>query len=247
MGRKLIYPIAWCLCHCAMVSAQDVFISPVFEVLEQERSSPRMMGASLAFRFPFGADRYVFEVRPGILQSEWMDLPDAYERRDKRVGGSIAFLRTQRLNAFSVDYGLVAGWHRRTISLHHHSASEVLAYQTLGQACNWPYVTRDHRSFNRSFHSVHTTSIHWTMWIRSSPASPLPKGSGVLLSGSESFWGYLPPLDHKLPEGRVFDPACRESFPKMITPPSPPAAGAAGARKALRSPTKLTFRVRSPG
>lgn len=132
MGRKLIYPIAWCLCHCAMVSAQDVFISPVFEVLEQERSSPRMMGASLAFRFPFGADRYVFEVMPGILQSEWMDLPDAYERRDKRVGGSIAFLRTQRLNAFSVDYGLVAGWHRRTISLHHHSASEVLAYQTLG-------------------------------------------------------------------------------------------------------------------
>ena len=132
MGRKLIYPIAWCLCHCAMVSAQDVFISPVFEVLEQERSSPRMMGASLAFRFPFGADRYVFEVMPGILQSEWMDLPDAYERRDKRVGGSIAFLRTQRLNAFSVDYGLEAGWHRRTISLHHHSESEVLAYQTLG-------------------------------------------------------------------------------------------------------------------
>ena len=132
MGRKLIYPIAWCLCHCAMVSAQDVFISPVFEVLEQERSSPRMMGASLAFRFPLGADRYVFEVRPGILQSEWMDLPDAYERRDKRVGGSIAFLRTHRLKAFSVDYGLEAGWHRRTISLHHHSESEVLAYQTLG-------------------------------------------------------------------------------------------------------------------
>ena len=116
-----------------------------------------------------------------------------------------------------------------------------------GPVCKWPYVTRDHRSFNRSFHSVHTTSIHWTMWIRSTPALPLPKGSGVLMSGSESFWGYLPPLDHKLPEGRVFDPACRESFPKMITPPSPPAAGAAGARKALRSPTKLTFRVRSPG
>jgi hypothetical protein len=32
---------------------------------------------------------------------------------------------------FSVDYGLEAGWYRRTISLHHHSSSEVLAYRSL--------------------------------------------------------------------------------------------------------------------
>lgn len=131
MNRNLIYPLAWCMCACTMVSAQDVFISPVLEVLEQEPRSPRMIGASLSFRFPLGDERYVIEVRPGILQSQWMDLPDAYERRDRRVGGSIAFLRTQRVNSFSVDYGLEAGCYRRTISLHHYSSFEVLAYPSL--------------------------------------------------------------------------------------------------------------------
>lgn len=123
-----------CLCGSAKVSAQDVFIVPVFEVQEQGHRFPRMMGGSLSFRFPLGDDRYAIEVRPGLLRSEWMDLPDSYERRDRRIGVSIAFLRTQRINTFSVDYGIEAGWYRRTISLHHHSSSETLAYQSLGAA-----------------------------------------------------------------------------------------------------------------
>ncbi len=132
MNRKLICLIAWCLCASTMVAAQDVSISPVLEVLEQDHQSPRMIGASLSFRFPLGDERCVIEVRPDISLSQWMALPDAYERRDRRVGGSIAFLRTKTVKSFSVDYGLEAGWHRRTISLHHHSSSEVLAYGSLG-------------------------------------------------------------------------------------------------------------------
>ena len=116
---------------CPSAVSQDVLISPVLEVQEQGQPYTRMVGAALAFRFPLEGDRYTIEARPGFLLGHWTSLADSYERKDGRIGGSLALLRTHGLHVFMVDYGVEAGWYHRSVSFQHYSSTQDLEYQSL--------------------------------------------------------------------------------------------------------------------
>jgi len=131
MRVKIICLTVGCAYALTEALAQDAYLSPAFDLAVQRNEHPEMFGGSISLRMPIGATRYWLELRPSLLQSGWVKLPDTYERRDSRIGGALTCLRSERINAFSFDFGLEVGWGRRRVELHYYSSSSVLVTQTL--------------------------------------------------------------------------------------------------------------------